>query len=168
MKKHIVLMGMIVLMIASGAAATNNSTADPGLVDIGHPLHGLEMAFDQVTLAIGVAAPADVAQERADEAAVALDSLTNNSTNETVETVTKGVAGTMVMAENIVNNSDVNNTAFSDVQSRLNEVQNKLQQKQSMIEDRLPDTVDSPFSGNESVSSRLSDVINTIPDNIGQ
>lgn len=77
-----VVAGLALILIAAPAAAQNessnaNNKINPGLVGPGSPIYGLEIAYDNAAMSVGLKNAGSVAQERAAEARKAMN---NNNT----------------------------------------------------------------------------------------
>ncbi|MDY6768629.1 MAG: hypothetical protein SVW02_00800, partial [Candidatus Nanohaloarchaea archaeon] len=75
--KRAVILALIGLLIASAGAAQTRLDVGPGIIGPISPLYGLEVAWDNAAMGIGIAKPGNVAQERAAEARAAIQR--NNS-----------------------------------------------------------------------------------------
>lgn len=63
-------MAALVLVLSAGTAAATQVDVRPGMIGPSNPLHGLDVAFDNAMMAVGLTSPGQVAYERASELGV--------------------------------------------------------------------------------------------------
>lgn len=149
MKKLTVLTALLLVAVAPAAAQAVEPS--PGLIGASNPAYGLELAFDDVAMAVGVANPGDIAVERAAEAQQASEDGDSEAAEQAIQAMERAT-----------------NRATEQDREKLDVAESVLQRVKGDLPSEASQGINTAIENIQQAKRRPSDIEDNIPEDVGQ
>lgn len=161
------------LLLLTGFTAATNQTqtetveSDPGLIKPDSPLYNAKLAVDNTLLTLGISDPADLAHQRASEAATAYERGNNEAADKALDNLNHILESTNETHSNRLNQTsqllvEVNRTAPGEATHGLETALTSIEQ----AENRAATRESTPQDQRGQVEENETDVIPSLPDQV--